>query len=123
MHKIKTTLLERFLIGIILPQQGSYIDNIVKHDLDTKLKPTQSEMDKYGIVSLPNGGMDWNADGHIAVFDIELTEREYKLVKSSLEMADTSAKLPFALNPLFATICKPTLPEDMKPKTTPEHGN
>ena len=123
MHKIKITLLERFLIGIILPQQGSYIDNIVKQDLDTKLKPTQLEMDKFGIISLPNGGLDWNADGHKATFDIELTEREFKLLKTSLELADTSAKLPFALNALFSTICKPTLPEDMKPKTTPEHGN
>lgn len=116
MFKIKLTLAERITLQQILPTQGSYIDNIVAEALGKKLQLTQPELDQYGITALPGGMIGWNEAGTKASFSLELTEREQAMVKTSLEVADASKKLPAMLNSLFAVVCKPELPEDLKLK-------
>lgn len=123
MFKQKLTLQERIVLAQILPQQGSYIDNIVAEALGKKLHLSQTELDQYGITALPGGMIGWNEAGTKASFDIELTEREHRMVKLALETADASKKLPAGLNALFAQVCKPELPEDLKPKKEVNNGN
>lgn len=115
MYKVKLTLAERITLQQILPTQGSYIENIVAEALAKKLQLTQPELDQYGVTALPGGMIGWNEAGTKATFTIEVTDREYNMVKLALETADASKKLPAGLNALFAQVCKPELPDDLKP--------
>ena len=114
MYKITLSLLERITLPQILPAQGSYIDNLVTQALAKKLTLLVEELELYAITDLPNNMIGWNDKGAKASFDFTLTEREYNILKLALETADTSKVLPTSLNTIFAQICKPSIPEDLK---------
>jgi hypothetical protein len=115
MYKQKLTLLERITLQQIIPQRGDYIDSIVAENLAQKLQLTQPELDNYGVFPLPGNRIGWNEAGTKAIFDIELTEREYTMVKLALETAVAGKAMPFELRPVYEAICKPELPADLKP--------
>lgn len=82
--KLKLNLADRVLLGSFLPEKTGLKDLIIKNDILDKTKITQEDILKYQIAENENA-TTWNKDGASAVFEIEFTELEIVLLKSSIK--------------------------------------
>jgi hypothetical protein len=97
----KFSVFDRLSIPTFFPERGNYETGIVLGDLRKKLQFTQDELDEFELVSkIENGAtsFNWNDEtekGH-GPFLIELTAREFNVIKKSLEDANTAKTLPIS---------------------------
>jgi hypothetical protein len=82
--KLKLNLSDRLLLGNFLPEKTGLKDLIIKNDILDKTKITQEDILKYQINETEKA-TTWNKDGVLAVFEIEFTELEILLLKSSIK--------------------------------------
>ncbi len=90
---MKITLLEKIMIGNILPAEGNIKTLIIIKDIKKKTELTQDHIAKYGIDVTKDGRVAWNEEGTKAEFDIEFTELEKGEIKAVLQKLDKEKKL------------------------------
>ena len=87
------TLLERIIIPCILKKEADYKTLIINKDLSQKVSLTQIELKKFEVKVSEGGGLQWNAKGVDALFDIDFTDMEKLELKLALTKLDEDKKL------------------------------
>lgn len=85
-------LLDRIILGNILPKQGSFTDLVLAEDIKTKTKITQEEIKEYEVKQ-EGLNLKWSVEGGKKEFEYEFTELEKVLIKKQLEELNKTAKL------------------------------
>lgn len=108
------TFSERTSLSQVLPRENGYIENLVIKSLREKLDISLAEIDEYKMVQLPDGRLAWGGKAMIATFAFDITSRELKVIKTTLETLEVSKKLPYELTDLFIDVCQPDIPQDLQ---------
>ncbi len=93
LQTMKITLLEKIMIGNILPAEGNIKTLIIIKDIKKKIELTQEDITNYGVEVMSDGRVKWNEEGTKVEFEIEFTELEKGEVKSVLQKMDKEKKL------------------------------
>ncbi len=95
--KLRTTILGRLELLGILPERASFEIGIVIGDIRKKLTPTQDEVVKTELKSLPDGRLQINP-AKDKEREIEFTDAEANILRGALEQASKNNTLPVSEN-------------------------
>jgi hypothetical protein len=91
-NTIKIKLLDKIMLGSILPAEGNIKTLTIVKDIREKIQVTQDEISKFEIQST-GASLTWNEKGTKAEFDLDLTELEKIEIKLCLQKLDREKKL------------------------------
>jgi hypothetical protein len=103
---MKLKLLDRIVLGSLLPKEGKYEDLIVTEDIKKKVGLKQEEIEEYEVKTLDGGGIGWNPIGAQSEFEIEFAELETGVIKKTLEKLNTDEKLTAETIGIYKLFCK-----------------
>lgn len=89
---MKLKLIDRIILGNILPQEGNIKTIVIVKDIREKIKITQEDFKEYEIV-VNGANLQWNSKGIEAEFDIDFTEFEKNEAKLAIQKADKDKKM------------------------------
>lgn len=88
------TMLDRLELAGVLPQKGSYEKLVVARDVEQKIKITQDDILKYGIIFI-DSKVQWQIPkGEQDAFTYEFTNLENKVIREELEALEKKGDLP-----------------------------
>lgn len=100
--------LERVFLAILLPNEGSYEENIAKRELRKELDLTTKELEKYEFKSLPNGkgGINYHVNelGGKDKKKIHLSKITKDMLKEVMKKLSEEKKLPEILMDVYPQI-------------------
>ena len=95
------TVLDRLMIiNFLLPKEGNAVTLRLRTEMVGKIGLSKEEFESFEVVSLPNGGINWN---HLVDqgTEIPLGETELKLIREVVTGLERSSKLPMDCLPIY----------------------
>jgi len=112
---MKLSVKERLLAKELYPQQSSLINQVMVKEIDDKIKLTEAEITKIGLIELkdqngnPTGSVQWGDDKEFSK-TIKLTEAEMAFLKEQVDRVDKASLITVHM----VTLCQKV--RDHKPK-------
>lgn len=91
--KLKMKILERVLLPGMLPEKAKFEIGIVINDIKNKVAISQEEVTRTKLMTLANGGMQWDAAKDKGV-EIEFTDAETEVIAGALKKTSDDGNLP-----------------------------
>lgn len=85
--------MERVILPNILPETGNYVGLIMNKSITSKVELTVEEIEKYGVTPTETGGLRWNPKDVPESFEVEFSEKELEVIKTSIQRWDKEEKL------------------------------
>lgn len=102
---MELTVKERLLMAMIMPQEGSYQENLVKADIMKKIELSQEEMDTLEFKQGENGSVVWNREKELEK-DFDFSSSEKDLLSGLFSKFDQERKITMDTMSLFSKIKK-----------------
>jgi len=83
--QMNLTVRDRLSIIELLPIRGNKLSIITVYDLIQKLALTEAEKKYYGIVTHPNGYIEWNKDASDKTQSFSFSESELLIIQDVIE--------------------------------------
>jgi hypothetical protein len=101
--KVTLKILDRVILGNILPGQGKFDDMILRFDVLEKTSIKQEELTECEIKSTEDGkGLNWNREKDLGV-EIDFTEAEASYVARELKRVSDEGRLMAEAVSLYRT--------------------
>jgi hypothetical protein len=88
--KAKLSVLERLTLQNLLPEKGTFLNLKLVRKAKEALSFSDAEHKKYGLVTLPNGAIQWSNDSFKA---IDIGDEATAMVIKALKELDEKAEL------------------------------